>query len=68
MRQHSSALEQKWNRQLTRPIFAAGAKNAVWNKISADTALVQEYQVTFPRPGSHSAKKLFSRKKNSKTF
>ena len=32
MRQHSSALERKWNRQLTRPIFPAGAKNAVWKR------------------------------------
>ena len=27
---HSSELEQKWNRQSTRPIFPAGAKNVVW--------------------------------------
>ena len=32
MRQHSGALERKWNRQLTRPIFPAGAKNAVWKR------------------------------------
>ena len=27
-----SALERKWNRQLTRPIFPAGAKNVVWER------------------------------------
>jgi len=32
MRQHSGALERKWNRQFTRPIFPAGAKNAVWKQ------------------------------------
>ena len=32
MRQHSGALERKWNRQLTRPIFPAGVKNAVWGR------------------------------------
>ena len=32
MRQHSGALERKWNRQLTRPIFPAGTKNAVWKR------------------------------------
>ena len=32
MRQHSGTLEQKWNRQLTRPIFPRGAKNAVWKR------------------------------------
>ena len=32
MRQHSGALERKWNRQLTRPIFPEGAKNAVWKQ------------------------------------
>ena len=32
MRQHSSALERKWNRQFTRPIFPAGTKNAVWEQ------------------------------------
>ena len=32
MRQHSSALERKWNRQLTRPIFLAGTKNTVWKR------------------------------------
>ena len=32
MRQHSGAFERKWNRQLTRPIFPAGAKNAVWKR------------------------------------
>jgi len=30
MRQHSSALERKWNRQLTRPIFPVGAKK-MWS-------------------------------------
>jgi len=25
-------LERKWNRQLTRPIFPAGAKIAVWKR------------------------------------
>ena len=31
MCQHSNALEWKWNRQLTRPIFSVGGKkNAVW--------------------------------------
>ena len=32
MRQHSGTLERKWNRQLTGPIFPAGAKNAVWKR------------------------------------
>ena len=32
MRQHSGALERKWNRQFTRPIFPAGAKNTVWER------------------------------------
>ena len=30
MLHHSGPLEQKWNRQLTRSIVPAGAKNAVW--------------------------------------
>ena len=30
MHQHSSALERKWNRQFTRPIFPMGTKNTVW--------------------------------------
>ena len=32
MRQHSSALERKLNRQFTRPIFPAGAKNGSGNE------------------------------------
>jgi len=32
MHQRSHTLERKWNRQLTRPIFLAGAKNAVWKR------------------------------------
>ena len=32
MCQHSGALERKWNRQFTRPIFPAGAKNTVWER------------------------------------
>ena len=32
MRQHSGALQRKWNRKLTGPIFPAGAKNAVWKR------------------------------------
>ena len=32
MRQHSSTLERKWNRQFTRPIFPAGTKNPVWER------------------------------------
>ena len=32
MRQLSGAPERKWNRQLTRPIFPAGTKSAVWKR------------------------------------
>ena len=32
MRLHSGTLERKWNRQLTRPIFPAGTKNADWGR------------------------------------
>ena len=28
----TSSVKRKWNRQLTRPIFPAGAKNAVWKR------------------------------------
>ena len=32
MCQYSGALERKWNRQFTRPIFPAGTKNLVWEQ------------------------------------
>jgi len=34
MRQHSGALERKWNRQFTKLIFRAGAKNVIWKRDS----------------------------------
>ena len=48
MRTHSGALEQKWNRQLTRPISPAGAKNVVWGparKMGLGTRLIY-YQIS----------------------
>ena len=48
MRQHSGALERKWNRQFTRPIFPAGAKNVVWERdyISTDHLVKISYDIS----------------------
>ena len=51
MRQHSGALERKWNRQLTRPIFPAGAKNAVWKRDYCQAAMPHSSLVPTPRKG-----------------